>query len=51
MNDNDPFKDLDKVIDKTVKWAKALIITTVIGALIMAGLVTYVVLHFITKWW
>lgn len=51
MDQTDPFKDFDKNFDRAVKAGKAFIVVTVIGSLGIAGLVTYVVIHFLTKWW
>jgi len=54
MNDlmnNDTFKDFDKNFNRAVKAGKALIVVTVIGAIATAGLITWVAVHFLTKWW
>ncbi len=51
MTHKDPFQDLEKMVDSGIKYAKAAIVVIFIGGLAIAGLVSWVVIHFLTKLW
>ena len=51
MYNKDPFQDFDKSFDRGIKAAKAVIITIVIGSLVVVGLISWVVIHFLAKVW